>query len=152
MEKTSKPQPSQPSSHEIAQLAAELGLDKKGDEIVILDLRKFAIGCEYFVIMTGTSEPHVRALAGSIEEALERRLGQKPWHREGLQKARWILLDYVDCVVHVLDGEARQYYMLERLWGDAPRERIGFEPAAAGGEDDGPESPSTDGAEDTRDV
>lgn len=148
MENTSKPQPNQPSSHEIAQLAAELGLDKKGEEIVILDLRAFDIGCEYFVIMTGTSEPHVRALSEWIEEQLLRRLGQKPWHREGLQRARWVLLDYVDCVVHVLNGEARQYYMLERLWGDAPRERIGLEPAAAAGEEDAAERASADEAED----
>ncbi len=113
-----------PTSREIAQTAAELGLAKKGDEIVILDLRKFSIGCEYFVIMTGTSEPHVRALSEWIEEELAGRLHAKPWHREGFQTARWVLLDYVDCVIHIFNGEAREFYMLERLWGDAPREVV----------------------------
>ena len=113
----------EPTSKEIAQLAADLGLEKKGEEIVVLDLRKFSIGCEYFVIMSGASDPHVKALAEWVEDELARRLGAKPWHREGLQNARWVLLDYVDCVVHVFHGEARQYYMLERLWGDAPQKR-----------------------------
>ena len=134
----------QASSHEIALGAAELGREKKGEDILVLDLRKFSIGCDYFVIMTGTSEPHVRALSEWVEEELARRLNARPWHREGTQNARWILLDYVDCVVHVFHAETRQFYLLERLWGDAPKQPFGGQPRETGAEDEGEDPPGGD--------
>jgi ribosome-associated protein len=109
-------------AQDLARLAAELALQKKGEQIVILDLRKFSIGCEFFVIISGASDPHIRALSEWIEDELRKQCGSRPWHREGLARARWVLLDYVNVVIHVFDREARDYYRLERLWGDAPQQ------------------------------
>ena len=114
-------------SIELARLAADLAAEKKGQENTILDLRQFSVGCKYFVITTAESDRHVRALADWIEEGIRARTGEKPWHREGLTVGRWVLLDYVDAVVHIFDRDARDTYMLERLWGDAPRENVGEE-------------------------
>ena len=112
-------------AQDLARHAANLALDRKGEEIDILDLRSFNIGCEYFVIVSATTEPHVRAIAEWIEDEMHSRHGARPWHREGVSQARWILLDYVDLVVHIFQKEAREFYRLERLWGDAPRETQG---------------------------
>jgi len=112
------------SAHESARLGAQLALAKKGEEIVILDLRGFEIGCDFFVIVSASSEPHVRAIADGILEGTAQQSGDHPWHIEGLTHGRWVLLDYVDWVVHVFHAQTRGYYMLERLWGDAPREVI----------------------------
>ncbi len=108
----------------LARLAAALAIEKKGEDVVVLDLRRFSIGCDFFVIVTATSDPHVRAVAEWIQDEMTRRRKVRPWHREGFAHGRWILLDYVDWVVHVFLTEARQHYLLERLWGDAPREDV----------------------------
>ncbi len=113
---------------ELVRSAANLALDKKADDVVVLDLRQFSLNCDYFLIASGTSDPHVRAIADWIEEQLAAQCGEFPWHREGTAAARWILLDYVDVVMHVFLAEVRETYMLERLWGDAPVEH--FAPAA----------------------
>ena len=128
------------STEDLIRLAADLALQKKGEDVVILDLRAFPIGCDFFIIVSAKSNPHARAIAEWIEDELIDHKGVRPWHREGLAYGHWILLDYVDWVVHVFHEEARQYYMLERLWGDAPRERLdGGIPVgdAAAGEDEG---------------
>ncbi|MCK4305336.1 MAG: ribosome silencing factor [Candidatus Eisenbacteria sp.] len=109
---------------ELARSAAVLAAEKRGEDIVILDLRKFSIGCQFFVLVSATAARHVRALAEWIEDELQRRHGARLWHREGLTHASWILLDYVDVVIHIFQREARQYYLLERLWGDAPCETV----------------------------
>ena len=121
----------------LARLAAELAIEKKGEDVVVLDLRRFSIGCDFFVIITATSVPHVRAVAEWIEEEMTRRRDVRPWHREGFTQGRWILLDYVDWVVHVFLTEARQYYLLERLWGDAPREDVSDPQAEEGSDESG---------------
>jgi ribosome-associated protein len=109
---------------ELARLAAVLAAEKRGEDIVILDLRKFSIGCQFFVLVSATADRHVRALAEWIEDELKSRRGARLWHREGLTRASWILLDYVDVVIHIFQREAREYYLLERLWGDAPSETV----------------------------
>lgn len=121
------------SPQELVRSAAALALDKKADDVVVLDLRQFSLNCDYFLIASGTSEPHVRAIADWIEERLAEQCVEFPWHREGMATARWILLDYVDVVMHIFLADARETYMLERLWGDAPIER--FAPAASIGPD-----------------
>ena len=108
-----------------ARFAAELALEKKGEDIVILDLRGVEIGCDFFVIISATSDRQVRSIAEWIAAEIKRRDSVRPWHVEGMQHGHWVLLDYVDWVVHVFRAETRSYYMLERLWGDAPREKIG---------------------------
>lgn len=91
----------------------------KAEEIVALDLRSIGAMSDYFVIASGATENHVRALCERIERELAR-IGVKPLHREGCQTWNWVLLDYFDVVVHIFRRPVRTYYDLERLWGDAP--------------------------------
>ena len=98
----------------------EILQDKKGLDITLLDLRKVTDTSDYFLLSTGTSAQHVRSLASELREKLAE-IGEKPWHVEGVDSGRWILLDYVHFVVHIFRQEARDFYALERLWGDAER-------------------------------
>ena len=92
--------------------------EKKALDILLMDLRAVTDTADFFVLCSGTSDQHVRALADELVDRL-RAEGQRPWHVEGLAARRWILLDFVDVVVHVFSQEAREFYSLERLWGDA---------------------------------
>lgn len=95
-------------------------LEKKGKEIVIIDLRRLDYAaCDNFIICHGDSGAQVKALAESVEEELEDKLKIRVTHREGFENAIWILLDYGSAVVHIFLKEAREYYKLEDLWGDA---------------------------------
>lgn len=105
-------------------MAAEAAKDKKAREIVALDLRGLADFADHFLICHGTSNRQVLAIADAIVETLETRLGISPGHVEGRRVADWVLLDYIDFVVHVFVEEKRSFYGLERLWGDAPTWRI----------------------------
>jgi ribosome-associated protein len=110
----------------VAQLArniAEQALGRKAEEILLVDLRGLSPVCDFFVICHGESEVQVKAIADAILEGIEA-AGTKAWHVEGYQGRTWILIDYVDVVVHVFHREARLYYRLEDLWGDAPRELV----------------------------
>ena len=91
----------------------------KAQDVIVLDLRGLSEATDYFVIASGTSDTHVRALAERVLEAM-RRSGRRPHHVEGLPVGRWVLLDFVDVVVHVFHPTLRQFYQLERLWVDAP--------------------------------
>lgn len=102
---------------------AELALTKKAKDVVILDLRKLTSMTDYFVVCTGDSETQVKAIADAIMSGMEEQ-GEKPWHTEGLQNHQWVLLDYVDVVVHVLHKDARAFYGLEKLWGDAKMQKV----------------------------
>jgi len=93
--------------------------DRKAIEPTVLDLRGLTAAADYFVIVSGTSDAHVRGMAEHLLSALAPR-GLVPHHVEGLTQGRWVLMDYVDFVVHVFHPELRQFYQLERLWGDAP--------------------------------
>jgi nicotinate-nucleotide adenylyltransferase len=99
--------------------------DKKASDVLVLDLRGLSDVTDHFLICSGTSDRQVLAIADNIQERLQRELGRKPKHVEGLRTADWILLDYVDLVVHVFLEERRQFYRLERLWGDARRIEVG---------------------------
>jgi len=99
--------------------AAESALDRKAEEVVALDLRGISSATDYFILATGNSDIQVRAIAEHILDRF-RIDGIKPFHVEGLDRARWVLLDYVDFVVHVFHPSARAFYQLELLWGDAP--------------------------------
>ena len=111
-------------THEVAREAARLTLTKRAEDVVILDLRALEGVCDFFVIATGHSEIQVRAIADAVEEGMLETRGVKPWHSEGYEARRWILLDYVDFVVHVFHARAREYYLLDKLWGDAAREVV----------------------------
>lgn len=119
-----KPQPkSDQTAQDFARTAARLTLTKRAEDVIILDLRRLDGVCDFFVLATGHSEVQVKAIADAVEEGM-RGLGQRPWHTEGYEARRWILLDYVDFVVHVFHARARDYYLLDKLWGDAGRELV----------------------------
>lgn len=99
--------------------AAELALDRKAEQVVALDLRGISSATDFFVLATGNSDIQVRAIAEHIVEELGK-AGVRPLHVEGMDRARWILMDFVDFVVHVFHPLARDFYQLELLWGDAP--------------------------------
>lgn len=107
-------------SAEMARLAAEACEDKKAKEVTVLDIRSISTVADYFVICTSGSTVQCRAIADNVEETLAGALVQKH-HTEGYPNGRWILLDYGDIVVHVMNEEEREFYDLERLWGDARR-------------------------------
>jgi ribosome-associated protein len=113
---------------EAAKVAASAVADKKGTAIALLDVSRLIVLTDIFVLGTGTSNRHVKTLVDEVEGQLRTVLDRKPLRREGVEHARWVLLDYGDIVVHLFDAETRDYYDLERLWADAPR--IAFEPVA----------------------
>ncbi len=94
--------------------------DVKGVDVQILDLREIEnTVCDYFIICTGTSNTHVNAISGIVQKQVSKATKDKPWHIEGEGNADWILLDYVNIVVHVFQKHIRDYYDIESLWGDA---------------------------------
>ena len=94
--------------------------EKKGNEIVRLDLRELNSSVtDYFVVCHADSATQVKAIANSVEDEVYKALQQEPWRKEGLEHGEWILLDYVDVVVHIFRTDKREYYGVEDLWGDA---------------------------------
>lgn len=94
--------------------------ENKGLDITLLDLREIEnTVCEYFIIASGTSNTHVNSIAASVEKEVSKALHEKPWHTEGVQMAEWILIDYVNVVVHIFQKPVREHYDIEGLWGDA---------------------------------
>lgn len=116
---------------ELAALAVEAALDKKALNIVVMDMTGISGVADMFVLCTGESELQVKAIADAVIDEIREKLGERPWQREGYDHKTWILLDYVDLVVHVFNPELRAYYGLERLWGDAPREEVSSDGSAA---------------------
>jgi ribosome-associated protein len=108
----------------LARACTKLALDKKAEEVVIIDLRKLNAPTDYFVVCSGSTDKHVRAIAGNIVEGMKKKKKIRAWHVEGHQAGRWVLIDYVNVVVHVFSDVARKFYSLETLWGDAPIEEI----------------------------
>lgn len=103
----------------LARSVAAAALDKKASEILILDLRKLDAVTDFFVICTGDVDQQVRAIARGIEDRVRKTTGDRVLHREGMESLNWVLLDYVDVVVHVFKPSFREFYRLEDLWGDA---------------------------------
>lgn len=101
--------------------AVQAVLDKKGEQVVVLDLRKAGGFTDFFVICTGNNPRHITAIAEAVQEALRIRRGERPALTEGIDRSEWILLDYFNFVVHVFGRECRAFYDLERLWGTAAR-------------------------------
>ena len=94
--------------------------DVKGDQIDLIDLREIDnTPCDYFIVCSGGSNTQVSAIANSIQKSVSKELAEKPWHTEGLDNAEWVLLDYVNIVVHIFQKHIRDYYNIENLWGDA---------------------------------
>ena len=110
----------------LLRVAAEAAASKKATDMVGLDLKALDGVADYFLICSGSSEPQVKAIAEAVEEKLRER-GARAWHVEGREGRRWVLLDFVDVVVHVFHERTREYYLLERLWGDAGKVDLGLE-------------------------
>jgi ribosome-associated protein len=99
--------------------AVELLFDRKAEDVILLDLRHISGATDFFIVATGRSDTHVSAIADHVVEELKKE-GVRPFGVEGVRSGRWALIDYVDFVVHVFHPAAREFYQLERLWGDAP--------------------------------
>ena len=111
------------NSTELAHQISDIIFTKKGFNVLALDLRKLVSFTDYFVICSADSDTQVKAIADQVDKVLSDQ-GIKCWHREGLKALSWVLLDYVDVVVHIFKKDAREFYNLEKLWGDAPSEKL----------------------------
>lgn len=106
-------------SKTLAHKIADLMFKKKGYDVRILDLKEIASFADYFVICSADSDTQVKAISDEIDKNLKDQ-GIKSWHKEGYKALNWVLLDYVDVVVHIFKKEMREFYNIEKLWGDAP--------------------------------
>ena len=107
----------------LAKKIAQFALIKKAHAVTIMDLRKITDMADFFVVCSADSDVQVKAVADAVADGTDD-LGLSPWHREGLSQRQWILLDYVDVVVHIFHKETRKYYGIEKLWGDAKIEVV----------------------------
>ena len=110
-------------SRRLALLCRKLADNKKAENVVILDVRELSSVTDYFVIASGTSEPHLRAIVDEITDRLREDAGLRPKAVDGTIRAAWVVLDYFDVIVHVMKHDVRERYDLEGLWNDAPRVR-----------------------------
>ena len=101
--------------------AAQAAYDKKGEDVQVLDLTELSDVCDYFVLATGTNNRQVDSIVDEIEEKVAEACGEHPFSIEGREQKTWMLMDYGSVVVHVFTPEARDFYRLEKLWGDAPQ-------------------------------
>ena len=105
-------------SKKLAFKLAELALTKKAEDVKVLDLRDLTTITDFFVICTAHSDPQVKAIADAVMDG-SKKIGERVWHKEGMTQKTWVLLDFVDVVVHIFLRETRSFYSLEKLWGDA---------------------------------
>jgi len=110
-------------AHDLARLTAELALSKKAKDIIILNLTGLSDVTNYFVLCSGESDTQVKAIAEVIDDGVKEH-DVRVWRKEGMNNLHWVLLDFIDVVVHVFQPRVREYYDIERLWGDAPLERV----------------------------
>jgi ribosome-associated protein len=108
---------------QLARTIGKLALDKNAFDILLLDLKKCSDVAKYFVLISGSVDVHVKAIADNIVEGLKDK-NIRVWHMEGYKNLQWVLLDYVDVVVHIFQPDIRNFYSLEKLWGDAPEEKL----------------------------
>jgi ribosome-associated protein len=111
-------------SKKLAQLCRDFADNKKAENIVILDVRDLSSVTDYFVIASGTSEPHLRAIVEEITEGLRDDYDLRPLRKDGSMQGAWVVLDFFDVIVHVMRSDARERYDLEGLWGDAARLKL----------------------------
>lgn len=105
----------------LSRACALAAADKKAENIVVLDLRGISTFTDYFVICSATSEPQLKAISNSISEQITEKYSRKPISEDGYPASQWIILDYGDVIVHLFQGEKRDFYALESLWSDAKR-------------------------------
>jgi ribosome-associated protein len=116
-------------ARELAWHCRELADSKKADNLVILDVREISSITDYFVIVTGTSEPHLRAIVDEVREKLREEFGLEPRATDGMLHTAWVVLDYFDVIMHIMRADVREHYDLEGLWSDAPRVRTRRKPS-----------------------
>ncbi len=117
-------------SRKLALLCRELAESKKAEDIVVLDMRGISTITDYFVIVSGTSEPHLRAISDEITEKLREEQHLRPRAVDGSLHTAWLVLDFFDVIVHIMRPDVREHYNIEGLWGDAPRLRARRKPRA----------------------
>ena len=113
--------------HELAQHAIEAAFSKKAIDIVVMDMRSVSGVADIFILCTGTSDLQIKAIYQAIRARIREFGDELPWHMEGTDSLQWVLLDYVNLVIHIFSEEKRAFYDLERLWGDAPKESVSEE-------------------------
>jgi ribosome-associated protein len=116
------------SSEALARRIAATALDRKARDVVVLDMRGVVAYTDFLVIATGNTERQTQAIHDAVQRELKDAPGderRRPERVEGMREGRWILMDYLDCVVHIFTPEAREYYRLDQLWGEAPRVAVG---------------------------
>ena len=111
-------------SKKLALLCRDLADNKKAENIVVLELGDVSSITDYFVIASGTSEPHLRAISDEIKDKLDDDYDLRPRAVDGTLHTAWIVLDYFDVIVHIMKADVREHYDLESLWGDAPRLKV----------------------------
>ena len=109
--------------HKIAKKITELMIDKKALDIMLIDLKGITTLTDYFIICTSESDPQTRAIFNHIKDQLIKK-DVKPWKTEGYEYLHWVIMDYINFVIHIFNKEARSYYDFERLWGDAKITKI----------------------------
>lgn len=105
---------------DLSKKCRELAENKKAHHPVILDLREVGGPADFFLVVSGDSEPHLKAIAGEIEKGVKEALERRPFRISGNSASQWIILDYGDVLVHVMNSARREFYRLEDLWGDVP--------------------------------
>jgi ribosome-associated protein len=115
-------------SKQLAQLCRSLADNKKAEDVLVLDVRKISSVTDYFVIASGNSEPHLRAISDEISEGVAREAEAKPRATDGSLTGGWLVMDFFDVIVHVMRTDVRVRYDLETLWGDAPRVKVRAKP------------------------
>ncbi|MFP8489411.1 ribosome silencing factor [Gracilimonas sp. Q87] len=108
-----------PDSQEMVEVITEALLSRKGKDITLLDVSELTTLTDYFVVCHGTSDVQIKALADAVEEDMLEKIGEKAWKKEGLQGRSWVILDFVNIVVHIMSKEKRDFYGIERMWNDA---------------------------------
>lgn len=118
-----KPAPKKGAEKRLAKMLAKYSLEKKASDVILLDLRKITPMTDFFVICSADSDVQVRAIVDHLRDQMKKR-DIRPWHVEGYSHLRWVLIDFIDVVVHVFLKSAREFYNLEGLWGDAKIEAV----------------------------
>lgn len=112
------------NTQKLIDVIGEALLDKKAEEITVLDLHELTTLTDAFIVCHAASDVQIKALADNVAKQTREKISEKPWQQEGLQERRWVILDYVNVVVHIFKKELRNHYALERIWNDAPVTKI----------------------------
>ncbi len=127
--KTRTTKKKEPGFAPLVSLINEALLEKKAEKLRVLDVRKLTTLTDYFIVCQGGSDTQIRALANNVTEKIKEKTGEHVWRKEGLESRKWVVLDYVDVVVHIFNEETRNFYALENMWNDAEVTEIEDDPA-----------------------